>query len=65
MSEQTNVYIWRNRRRGFLVVTAKSLEDAHAIIQEKHTSWLNYAQHHMPEQMPARAGSLLYVQQRV
>lgn len=64
MAEQTRIYVWRSRARGFLVVTAKSLDEAYEVITEKHANWLNYAQAHEPHDMPARAGELMYLNQR-
>lgn len=65
MTEPTRLYIWRSRARGLLIVTAKSLEDAHLVIAEKAPRWERYARTHDPQTAGmARAGEVITIAQR-
>lgn len=61
---RTSVYVWRDRTRGFLVVTARNKTAAYKAIETEHPNWLTYAKAHEPVAIRAAAGNALYLPQR-
>jgi hypothetical protein len=64
MTEPTQVYIWRNRWRGFVVVLAKSEDEARQLVQEKHPGWERVVRQEPSATLPARAGGVAVLPQR-
>jgi len=65
MTNVTRIYIWRDRTRGFLTVTAKSLDEARDVVAEKAPAWERYARTHEPHTTGlARSGEAIAVAQR-
>lgn len=65
MAEMTKVYVWRRRGRGFLVVLAKSVDEAREKALEQDGSFSSFVSGREPEaEGTARSGEVLYIKQR-
>ena len=62
--EKSQCFVWHNRHRGFLIVVAKNVKEARAIVEAEHANWVRWTERE-PNVVKMENGQSLYIKQRV